>query len=220
MSGAKWRLPLVERLVSSAMGPEVQTQRMMLRPLRPSDFLAWQEVRRRCAQWLQPWEPARPSGTADAVEVRRAFDARCEQRDRERTAGLSTGFGMFVDGRFAGECNLNNITRGAQQGANVGYWIDERFAGQSLMPEAVVGSLAYSFGVLGLHRLEICIVPRNAASRRVVEKLGVRSEGVALRFLEINGVWEDHVRYAITADEWAERETEFTQRWLIPPQQP
>ena len=198
------------------MGPEIETRRMVLRPLRTSDFLAWQEVRRRCAEWLLPWEPARPSGTADAVEVRKAFDARCEQRDRERTAGLSIGFGLFVDGRFAGECNLNNITRGAQQGANVGYWIDERFAGKSLMPEAVVGSFAYAFRVLGLHRLEICIVPRNAPSRRVVEKLGVRAEGTALRFLEINGVWEDHVRYAITAEEWTERRDEFLSRYFVP----
>jgi len=65
-----------------------------------------------------------------------------------------------------------------------------------------------------LHRVEISIIPRNSASRRVVEKLGIREEGVALRFLEIDGVWEDHVRYAITAEEWLERRDELLAQWV------
>ena len=65
--------------------------------------------------------------------------------------------------------------------------------------EAVVVLMRFAFEQLQLHRLEICIVPRNANSRRVVEKLDVRCEGLAERYLEINGVWEDHLRFAITA---------------------
>ena len=65
--------------------------------------------------------------------------------------------------------------------------------------------LRYAFETLRLHRLEAAIVPRNAPSRRVAEKLGLRDEGTAHRFLQIHGVYEDHVRYAITAEEWAER---------------
>ena len=62
--------------------------------------------------------------------------------------------------------------------------------------------LRFAFEELALHRVEISIIPRNRASRRVVEKLGLRDEGVAVRYLEIDGDWEDHVRYAITAEEW------------------
>ena len=62
---------------------------------------------------------------------------------------------------------------------------------------------AFAFEQLDLHRLEICIVPRNPNSRRVMEKLAIREEGIAQRFLEINGAWEDHVRYGITVEEWA-----------------
>jgi ribosomal-protein-alanine N-acetyltransferase len=57
-------------------------------------------------------------------------------------------------------------------------------------------------------------VPRNSKSRRVMEVLNIREEGVALRYLEINGNWEDHVRYAITAEEWDERRGELTAAWL------
>jgi [ribosomal protein S5]-alanine N-acetyltransferase len=74
--------------------------------------------------------------------------------------------------------------------------------------------LRFAFEQLQLHRLEICIVPRNANSRRVVEKLDIRCEGLAERFLEINGVWEDHLRFAITVEEWRARSEELTARWL------
>lgn len=72
----------------------------------------------------------------------------------------------------------------------------------------------FAFEELHLHRLEICIVPRNTNSRRVMEKLGVREEGVAQRYLEINGVWEDHMRFGITSEEWADRRSELTAAWI------
>jgi ribosomal-protein-alanine N-acetyltransferase len=50
----------------------------------------------------------------------------------------------------------------------------------------------------------------------VAEKLALREEGTALRYLEINGVWEDHVRYAITAEDWAERSEELLAQWVHP----
>ena len=104
---------------------------------------------------------------------------------------------------------LSSIQRGPFQSGFVGYWIDEALAGRGLVPEAVVVTLRFAFEAISLHRVEISIIPRNHASRRVVEKLGIREEGVALRYLEIDGVWEDHVRYAITAEEWAERGAEL-----------
>ncbi|MCZ7528031.1 MAG: hypothetical protein M5U14_17645 [Acidimicrobiia bacterium] len=48
----------------------------------------------------------------------------------------------------------------------------------------------------------------------MAEKLGLREEGVALGFLQIRGVWEDHVRYAITAEEWTDRGAELGERFL------
>jgi ribosomal-protein-alanine N-acetyltransferase len=74
----------------------------------------------------------------------------------------------------------------------------------------------YAFENLHLHRLEICIIPRNSNSRRVMEKLDIRTEGVAERFLEINGTWEDHVRYGITVEEWNERRDDFVEGWIAP----
>lgn len=191
-------------------------RRVVLRPLSVHDFDTWREVRRRCNDWLTRWEPRRIPGQPDTVEDRAAFSSRCSVRMREIQLGTGYGFGIFVDGDFAGEINVNSIHRGAHQNAYVGYWIDERLAGQGYMPESVVAVLRFCFEQLLLHRVQISIIPRNAASRRVVEKLGLRPEGVAERYLEINGVWEDHVRYAITAEEWTARREELEGLWLGP----
>ena len=190
--------------------------RVMLRPLVPQDFPAWREVRQRNEAWLTPWEPRRPLPQFDPTVNRNAFASRCAARDRDSAAGLSFGFGLFHDDRFCGEVNINHILRGAIQTGTIGYWIDERCAGRGLVAEGVVVVAEFAFERLWLHRLEICVVPRNRNSRRVMEKLAIREEGVAVRALEINGVWEDHVRYGFTAEEWQLRANELRERWLLP----
>lgn len=189
-------------------------RRVVLRGLVPGDFPAWREVRRRNTEWLTKWEPSRPPGSPDVVEDPHAFAARCNARERERQMGAGYGFGVFVEGEFAGEMNLSSIQRGPFQNAYVGYWIDQAKAGKGYTPEALVVVCRFAFEDLALHRLQISIVPRNRPSHRVVEKLGIRSEGVAVRYLEINGRWEDHVRYAITAEEWQERRDELLAAWV------
>jgi ribosomal-protein-alanine N-acetyltransferase len=208
---------LADRLIGAAVGPVLNGRRVVVRPLRPTDFNAWAEVRQRCGEWLTKWEPRRPAGQPDLAQNRRAFEQRCEQRDQDRSRGVAYGFGIFLADRFVGEINLNTIQRGAAQSGYVGYWIDQAHAGHGFMPEAVVVVARFAFEDLGLHRIQISIVPRNGPSRRVVEKLNIRDEGVAVRYLEINGVWEDHVRYAMTAEEWTERRDELVPAWIVGP---
>jgi ribosomal-protein-alanine N-acetyltransferase len=189
-------------------------RRVVLQPLAPSHFEAWREVRRRNERWLTPWEPERTPGMPDVVESLDAFAMRCSARERERQLGTGFGYGIFVGGQLVGEINLSSVQRGPFQSAYIGYWIDQTQAGQAYAPEALVVILRFAFEHLQLHRVQISIIPRNYRSRRVVEKLAIREEGIALRYLEINGVWEDHVRYAITIEEWNERRDELVKEWL------
>lgn len=189
-------------------------KRLVLRPLVVEDFPTWSEVRTRCADWLLKWEPMRTAGAPDPSTNRDAFAVRCGARQRERQLGTGYGYGILVDGHVRGEINLSIVQRGPFQSAYIGYWIDEECAGQGYMPEALVVLMRYAFEDLHLHRVQVSIIPRNHNSRRVVEKLGIRNEGVAVRYLEINGAWEDHVRYAITAEEWAERGPELCAAWI------
>lgn len=201
--------------LSSSTHLTLHGRRVTLRTLSEIDYPGWLDVRRRCREWLQKWEP-RSAHAQHLPEDERSFSSRCAMRERERHMGTAFGFGIFAYDRFVGEITLSSIFRGPLQMAWVGYWIDEAVAGQGLMPEAVVLILQFAFEAQRLHRVEINIIPRNTASRRVVEKLGLRMEGVAERYLEIDGAWEDHVHYAITAEEWADRAPQLVADWLLP----
>lgn len=184
--------------------------------MKASDWEAWRAVRIRSRDFLEPWEPLGEPGAPDPVTDADAFKARCGAWERQRHFDAAYGFGIFLrdSGELIGEVSLGSVQRGPFQSGNVGYWIDEAHAGHGYMPEAVAVVLRYAFEQLGMHRVEAAIVPRNARSRRVAEKLGMRDEGTSERFLQIRGVWEDHVRYAITAEEWAVRKDELVGAFL------
>lgn len=200
--------------------PELRGRRVLLRPLVASDFEAWREVRLRSRDWLVKWEPRAVPGQPDATLDKRAFAARCSARQRERELGTGYGFGVFAEGDFAGEINLSSVQRGPFQNAYVGYWIDEAKAGHSYIPESFVVVARFAFEDLMLHRLQVSIIPRNSASLRVAAKLGLRDEGTALRYLEINGVWEDHKRFAVTSEDWARQRDQYLKDWVLPPTPP
>lgn len=189
-------------------------RRVLLRPLVVSDFEAWRSVRRANSEWLIKWEPQRLPNLPDPVEDRHAFSVRCSARQRERQLGTAYGFGIFVNGDLAGEMNISSVQRGPFQSAYIGYWIDRRHAGEGYTPEALVVAAKFVFEDIGLHRIQASVIPRNTASRRVMDKLGVREEGTAKRYLEINGVWEDHVRYAMTIEEWHARQEDLEANWI------
>jgi ribosomal-protein-alanine N-acetyltransferase len=201
-------------LITPGVSTELTGRRVKLRPLREEDYDAWHEVRTRCRDWLLPWEP-RPAGAPYPPEDRSSFIARCSMRERERQLGTGFAFGIFAGARFVGEVNLSSVQRGPFQNAYVGYWMDQIHAGRGYVPEGCVLMFRFAFEDLGLHRLQVSIIPRNRPSRRVAQKLWLRGEGIALRYLEIDGKWEDHVRYAITSEEWQERRDRYLRQWLL-----
>ena len=200
----------------SADIPNLQGRRITLRALKNEDFIQWKEVRLQNHDWLTKWEPLRAPGQTDPAKDLNAFEARCRSRQRESQLGTGWGFGVFTDGNFIGEINLNNVTRGAFQSSHVGYWIAQDKAGNSYTPEALVVLMRFAFEELGLHRLQISIVPRNLPSRRVVEKLNLRCEGLSEKYLEIAGTWEDHLRFAVTSEEWVRRADQLVEEWIKP----
>lgn len=174
---------------------------MGLRPLRMSDARAWHEVRRRNAVWLTPWEATVPPGDRTAPKTFRALVRDLRRQARERRA---LPFAVTVDDEFAGQVTVSNITGGSARWGQVGYWVDQRHAGQGVIPTAVAMVVDYCLLELDLHRIEVAIRPENAASLRVVEKLGFTEVGYAPRYLHIDGDWRDHRLFAVTAEEVGE----------------
>lgn len=146
--------------------------------------------------WLEPWEATIP-GRARLVNGRHLVSSLLQQY-REQTA-----LPLIIEyrGETVGQLNVANILYGSVSSATIGYWISREFAGLGITTRAVAMAIDYLLGEAGLHRVEIDIRPENAASLRVVEKLGLRLEGTKQRFIHINGSWADHLSFAITKEE-------------------
>jgi len=171
---------------------------LVLRPLAMSDSSQWAEVRRRNAEWLSPWDATNPPESVDPPSSYRAMVRRLRAEAR---AGRSIALALTVGGRFVGQVTLGGISWGSLRSAYIGYWIDRAYAGRGYMPRAVALLADYGFFTLRLHRIEVNIRPENAASLRVVEKLGLRCEGMRHRYLHIAGDWRDHLSFAVCVDE-------------------
>jgi ribosomal-protein-alanine N-acetyltransferase len=121
----------------------------------------------------------------------------------EARAGHLMPFVVTYKQRLVGQLTVGGITWGSLRSAHIGYWIDRDVAGRGIIPTAVAMASDHLFAI-GLHRVEINIRPENAASLRVVEKLGFRPEGLRPRFLHIDGAWRDHLSFALTVEEIGE----------------
>lgn len=169
-----------------------------LRPIRFRDGRRWQEVRRRNAAWLTPWEATVPEPTLDPPPT---FAAMVRRLRADARAGRALPYVITHEGVLVGQLNVGGVVRGSLRTAFLGYWIDEAVAGRGIVPAAVAMSVDHCLGPFGLHRVEINIRPENTASLRVVEKLGFRDEGVRRRYLHIDGGWRDHRTFAMCVED-------------------
>lgn len=191
--------------------PDLLDEPLELRPVRFSDAAARGAVRAANGTWLRRWFPTgsdEPRGSSRvarfATLARWSVDSpyflaayRCWAAWR----GTAFTWAICYGGQFAGELTIWNVAWGVVRSAEVSYWVDKRFAGLGITPTALAMGADHCFQAMGLHRLEAGIQPENAASRRVVEKLGFRNEGTRARLVHIDGTWRDHTLYAITAEE-------------------
>ena len=69
------------------------------------------------------------------------------------------------------------------------------------MFDAIRALVPFVFSTLGLHRIEAACLPSNDASKSLLMKIGFRQEGLARRYLQISGDWQDHLLFALLADE-------------------
>lgn len=147
---------------------------------------------RRNREFLRPFEPVREESFYTAQYQRELLEREVQDRQADR------GYRFYIRpveeaGKIIGVIGLNNLVRGAFQSAFLGYKLDEGFCGRGLMTQAVELAVNYGFDELKLHRIEGNVMPRNQASLRVLEKNGFVKEGISRYYLNIHGVWEDHV---------------------------
>jgi ribosomal-protein-alanine N-acetyltransferase len=157
-------------------------------------------VRTENEAWLAPWEPSAALPWPDR-HTPAAYRAMRRATNRRARLGMSLPFAVRYEGRLAGQVTVDNIVRGALRSGHLGYWVDSAVAGRGVTSLAVALVCDHAFGPVGLHRLQADIRPENRPSRRLVERLGFRQEGLFRSYLDIDGAWRDHLAYALLAED-------------------
>lgn len=187
------------RTTTSYETPVIPGEGLFLRTPSLADYAAWAELRAESRTFLTPWEPTWP---ADDL-TRTAFRRRVRRYQLEIREDHAYPFFIFRHSDYVllGGVTLSNVTRGMTQTATVGYWMGERYAGRGHMTRAVRALIPFAFGTLHLHRLEAACLPHNGASMRLLQKVGFRREGLARGLVCINGRWQDHIVFALLAED-------------------
>jgi len=188
-------MALLRATSPSDFGPVIESERVMLRTPQMSDYLAWAELRASSREFLMPWEPLWATDELSRASFRRRV--RHYLRDLREDVGYALFVYAAATGELVGGLTLCNVRRGVTQSCTLGYWIGLQHAQRGYMTAAVRAVMPFVFDTLELHRLEAACLPTNLASIKLLEKTGFQREGLARRYLRINGVWQDHLLYAL-----------------------
>jgi RimJ/RimL family protein N-acetyltransferase len=105
------------------------------------------------------------------------------------------------DGELIGHANLSV---GDHRQGEVGFIVDPAHQGHGYATEAAEAMLELGFETYDLHRIIGRLEPRNTASARVLERLGMRKEAHLIENEWVKGEWQSEAVYAILAREWRE----------------
>jgi ribosomal-protein-alanine N-acetyltransferase len=176
-----------------------ETERLVLKVLDGSHAGLVLDYYLRNKSFLEEWEPVQ----GEEFYTRQYHE---EQLDKQlasienKTSFRSWIFKKEDENRIIGTVGFNNIVRGAFLSCHLGYKLDKDEINRGYMTEAIQKGIDIIFNEFGLHRIEANIMPKNKRSLRVVEKLGFYNEGLAYKYLKINGKWEDHIHMVMLND--------------------
>lgn len=173
----------------------VETERLTLKILDATMAESVLEYYLLNRAFLEPWEPKRNEGfyTYETQFTSLALDAQAMDRGEMLRYWIYLKDGTGPIGTIA----LTNIIRGVFKSCFLGYKLSESHGGKGYMVEAIEKIVEIAFQDLKLHRIEANIMPHNIRSRKSVEKLGFKEEGLSEKYLKINGKWEDHYRFTL-----------------------
>lgn len=180
-------------------GPVLRGKELTLRIPQSYDYAQWAELRAQSRNFLTPWEPTWLRDELSRSSYRRRL--RHYQKDMREEIGYAFFLFRNSDDKLLGGMTLSNVRRGVTQSCSLGYWVGEPFSGQGWMSAGTDTIIPFVFETLRLHRLEAACLPTNKASIRLLEKTGFKHEGLARRYLRINGVWQDHLLFALLEDD-------------------
>jgi len=178
------------------MQKEYVTERLILKVLDKSYAKLVVDYYLRNKSFLEVWEPVRSKEFYTREYQEKQLDNELVDIESKRSFRLWI-FKKEDSTRIIGTVSFSNIVWGAFLSCHLGYKLDKDEINKGYMTEAVQKGIDIMFKEFGLHRIEANIMPKNKPSLRVVEKLGFYNEGMAYKYLKINGQWEDHIHMVL-----------------------
>ncbi|NLW69587.1 MAG: GNAT family N-acetyltransferase [Eubacteriaceae bacterium] len=172
---------------------ELETERLILTTGVMAMAEAMLDLEIRNKAHFEPWEDIRPKDFYTLNYQRQLI--RDEKKNREAGSGIDYWIFLKSTGKLIGKASVFCIVMGNFSNCMLGYKLDSAHQGKGYMHEALQAVVDNMFTVVGIHRIEINMIPRNTKSIKVAERLGFVREAKSREFIRINGVWEDHYRY-------------------------
>jgi [ribosomal protein S5]-alanine N-acetyltransferase len=175
--------------------PFLQTARTHIRLADDADAPKLLRYRQENQTHLALWEPLREAEYYTLAHCAKTI------ADGRSHASQDRGYPLIAFDRdeqqILATFTFANMVRGAFQACHLGYGVAARMQGKGLMQEILQSGIGWAFGELGLHRVMANYLPRNERSAKLLAQLGFEREGYAKRYLQIAGVWEDHILTAL-----------------------
>ena len=199
MTNAPTPEPQVARAASPVLPATIETERLTLRSLRPGDApdVARLAGRREIADTtISIPHPYSEQQAQDWIALHTSY----------QSAGKETVFAITIqgDGCLVGTVGLRDVDTEHSQ-AELGFWSGADSWGRGYATEAAGAVLGFAFGKLDLNRVYAHHMARNPASGRVLEKIGMKREGLLRQRVRKWGVFEDVVILAILRADWSLR---------------
>ena len=174
----------------------LESERLKMVSLDSTDTEQFFDFLMRNKEFFRRWSPAYEESYF-SVWYHKSW---LESIEKEMNEGRQIKFGVYQrsnPNRIIGTVSFSNIIKGVFQSCFLGYRIDEHETKKGFASEAIARGVKYMFEEIKIHRIEANIMPVNTASIRVMEKLEFENEGLAKKYLKVNGIWEDHYHYVL-----------------------
>jgi len=175
----------------------LETERLTLRPFIESDFDAMHAMRSSAdaVRYLYE-EPFSPEQTRNLLARKMAATTWSHEG-----AGFTCAVVERSSGLTVGDANLEWVSE-RDRTAEVGFIFDPSHQGKGFATEAARAMVEWAFKTAGMHRVIGRTEARNAASARVLEKLGMRLEGHFVENEWVKNEWQSELVYAVLEHEW------------------
>jgi RimJ/RimL family protein N-acetyltransferase len=140
-------------------------------------------------------------GPNDEEATRAYIQRKLVQQSSNPRFGYDLAVTIKTDHQLIGGCSIN-ISNSESCQAWIGYIFNRNYWGRGYATEAALAIIAFGFGQLGLHRIFATCDFDNIASAHILEKIGMRREGLRREDEWLRGEWRDSYLYAILEQEW------------------